>query len=149
MRGLVALCIVGGLGCDKPLTGSYVGTGAEKGKASIDIGPGSKPGEVIVNAWNTDRPRGNFGAKVEVAAENKLRISFLECGVVFDQSPPPNDHQATVTAAPQQVCDVEIDHYKVRSSSPERRSSIASSPRSPCTSTAARRTNRRRASSGR
>jgi hypothetical protein len=44
--------------------------------------------------------------------EHKLRVSLPGCGVLFEQKPEPNDHQGTVAITPQQVCDIDIDHYK-------------------------------------
>ena len=93
-------------------SGVWIGTAKEVGKAEIDVGPGSKPGEVIVNWWNTDRPKGDVQAQIERMDERRFRVSILGCGIQFEQTAPPNDHGATVVLTPQQVCEIDIDHYK-------------------------------------
>lgn len=84
----------------------------ETGRATVDVGPGGKPGEVIVNTWDTKPARAGRRAtstvKVERMGERKLRINVLGCGIVVEQTAEPNDHQATVVAQPQQ----DIDHYR-------------------------------------
>jgi len=93
-------------------SGAWVGTVKETGKAEFDVGPGKKPGEVIVNWWNTDRPKGDVTAQIERMGDRRFRVGILGCGIQFEQTAPPNDQAANVVAMPQQVCEIDIDHYK-------------------------------------
>ncbi len=110
-RALAVLLLLGCRGGFEPPK-QFVGTLKETGRAEIDIGPGAKPGEVIVNWWNTDRPKGDVEAKIERLGERRIRIQVGGCGVQLEQDPPPNDYSAKVVLKPQQVCDIDIDHYK-------------------------------------
>lgn len=112
LRHLLSLLLL--VGCSRSFEPprAFVGTAQEKGRAEIDVGPGAKPGEVIVNWWNTDRPRGDLEVKVERVGDKQLRVQVGGCGVLFDQNPAPNDHGGRVTIKPMQVCEVDIDHYK-------------------------------------
>lgn len=110
-RALLLLALVGCRGGYEP-PHQFLGTVKEKGRAEVDVGPGDKPGTVIVNWWNTDRPKGDVEAKVERLGDKRLRIVVNGCGVQLEQDPAPNDYNARVVNQPQQVCDIEIDHYK-------------------------------------
>lgn len=92
--------------------GSYVGTVKETAKAEIDLGPGTKPGTVNVQWWNTDRPKGNVDVTVERMGDRKIRVNLPGCGVLFEMSPEPNEHQGMVVSTPTQVCEVDVEHYK-------------------------------------
>jgi hypothetical protein len=110
MRLLPLLLLISCKGFDP--VGSYVGTVKETAKAEIDLGPGTKPGTVNVQWWNTDRPRGNVEVTVERIGDRKIRVNLPGCGVLFEQTQEPNEHQAMVVATPMQVCEVDVDHYK-------------------------------------
>lgn len=113
---LLSACALGValLGCQKssPLAPAYVGTVVETGRVQVDTSPRDANGRVNVQWWNTDRPRGNVRVTVTPAGERRVRLTLPGCTVEAEMQPAPNDHAGSLVLTPQQVCEIDIDHYR-------------------------------------
>lgn len=102
------------LGCQKssPLARAYVGTVTETGRVQVDTSPRDANGRGTVQWWDTNRPRGNVRATITPAGERRVRIALPGCTVEAEMEPAPNDHAGALVLSPQQVCEIDIDHFR-------------------------------------
>lgn len=102
------------LGCQKssPLAPAYVGTVTETGRVQVDTSPRDANGRGTVQWWDTNRPRGNVRVTITPAGERRVRIALPGCTVEAEMEREPNNYAGALVFSPQQVCEIDIDHYR-------------------------------------